>query len=315
MADIVLPATTTLERDDIAAASRDPWLVAMKRTLDPPGEARNDRAILAALAERLGVAAEYTGGRDDAAELRAMYERARRSAAGHGHALPSFDAFWAVGHHRYALPAPPPPFADFRRCPETSPLPTPSGRIELFSATIDGFGYDDCPGHPTWLAPTAWLGSTTGGATARHPIHLLSPQPGTRLHSQLDMGAVSAAAKVAGREPCVVSRADATARGITDGDVLRVWNDRGETHAGAVVSDDVLPGVALLATGAWYTPLDPARDGSPELHGNPNVLTHDVPTSQLAQATTAQSVLVQIERAPDDTPRPVPHALPAFVAE
>ncbi|GAA4779694.1 molybdopterin guanine dinucleotide-containing S/N-oxide reductase [Actinomycetospora chlora] len=308
MADVVLPATTTLERDDIAASSRDPWLVAMKRTLDPPGEARHDRAILTALAERLGIGAEYTVGRDDAAALRAMYEQARRSAAGHGHALPSFDAFWAVGHHRYDLPAPPPPFADFRRSPSRARLATPSGRIELFSATVDGFGYDDCPGHPTWLPPASWLGA----ATERHPIHLLSPQPGTRLHSQLDMGAVSAAAKVAGREPCVVSRADADARGITDGDVLRVWNDRGETHAGAVVSDDVVPGVALLATGAWYTPLDPSRDGSPELHGNPNVLTADVPTSRLAQATAAQSVLVQVERV-TSAPHRDPHALPAFV--
>jgi biotin/methionine sulfoxide reductase len=255
------------------------------------------------------VGRDYTGGRDDAQALRAMYEEARRSAAGHGQALPGFDAFWAVGHHRYDLPAPPPPFAAFRRSPQAARLATPSGRIELFSATVDGFGYDDCPGHPTWLPPTEWAGT----ASTRTPIHLLSPQPGTRLHSQLDMAGVSAASKIAGREPCVVSRRDAAERGITDGDVLRVWNERGETHAGAVVSDDVVPGVALLATGAWYSPLDPARDASPELHGNPNVLTRDVPASRLSQATTAQSVLVAIERADGDVPRPEPHALPAFV--
>ena len=310
MADIVLPATTTLERDDIAATSGDPWLVAMQRAVDPPGEARNDRTILAALAGRLGVAEDFTGGRDDAAALRAMYDDARRSAARHGHELPDFDAFWAVGHFRYDLPPPPPPYAEFRRAPDAAPLATPSGRIELFSATIDGFGYDDCPGHPTWLPPTEWAGTASTGA----PIHLLSPQPGTRLHSQLDMAGVSAASKVAGREPCVVSRDDAAARGIADGDVLRVWNARGETHVGAVVSDDVVPGVALLATGAWWTPLDPAQDDSAELHGNPNVLTRDVPTSRLAQATTAQSVLVQIARVAGTAPYRDPHALPAFAA-
>nr|WP_116706958.1 molybdopterin-dependent oxidoreductase [Actinomycetospora cinnamomea] len=308
MADVVLPATTTLERDDIAATSGDPWLVAMKGTVDPPGEARNDRTILAALAERLGVADAYTGGRDDAAALRAMYEEARRSAAGRGHPLPAFDAFWAHGHHRYDLPAPPPPLAAFRRSPADAPLGTPSGRIELFSATVDGFGYDDCPGHPTWLEPTEWAGT----ATARTPIHLLSPQPGTRLHSQLDMAGVSAASKIAGREPCVVSRRDAQERGVADGDVLRVWNARGETHVGAVVSDGVVPGVALLATGAWWTPLDPGADDSPELHGNPNVLTRDVPASRLSQATAAQSVLVAIERVAAPVPYRDPHAPPAF---
>ena len=309
MADVVLPATTTLERDDIGAASGDPWLVAMKRTVDPPGEARDDRWILTRLAERLGVDAEYTGGLDDAAALRAMYDDARRSAAAHGHDLPDFDTFWATGHHRYDLPPPPPPFAAFRRSPGDAPLATPSGRIELFSATIDGFGYDDCPGHPTWLTPTEW----SGAATARTPIHLLSPQPGTRLHSQLDMAGVSAESKIAGREPCVLGRRDAEERGIADGDVLRISNDRGETHVGAVVSDDVVPGVALLATGAWWTPLDPAQDDSPELHGNPNVLTRDVPASRLSQATTAQSVLVAIERAAGPPPFRDPHAPPAFV--
>jgi len=127
------------------------------------------------------------------------------------------------------------------------------------------------------------------------------------------MAGVSTESKIAGREPVALSRGDAAERGIADGDVVRIWNDRGETYAGAVVRDDVVSGVALLATGAWYTPLDPAGAG-PELHGNPNVLTADVPTSRLAQATTAQSVLVQIERVAtgDAAPHRDPHALPAF---
>ena len=126
------------------------------------------------------------------------------------------------------------------------------------------------------------------------------------------MGPVSTESKVAGREPCVVNAGDAAARGIADGDVLRLWNERGETFVGAVVSDDVVPGVALLATGAWYTPLDPAADDSPELHGNPNVLTRDVPASRLSQGTSAQSVLVQIARAEGPVPLRDPHAPPAW---
>ena len=306
MADIVLPATTTLERDDIAAGSLEPYVVAMKQALAPQGEARNDRQIFAALAERLGCWKDYTDGQDDDQALCAMYERARESAAEHGHVLPDFATFWERGYFRYDLPAAPPPFAAFRADPERDPLATASGRIELFSETVHGYGYAECPGHPVWIPAAEWLGAS---AARRFPIHLLSPQPASRLHSQLDMAAVSAESKIAGREPVVLSGADAAERGVVDGDVVRIWNDRGETYAGAVVRDDVLRGVALLATGAWYTPRDPGAAG-PELHGNPNVLTRNVPTSRLTQGATAQSVLVQVEKAPPDPPYRDPHGLP-----
>jgi biotin/methionine sulfoxide reductase len=306
MADIVLPATTTVERDDIAAGSLEPYVVAMKQAVAPQGQARNDRQIFAALAERLGCGKDYTEGQDDGQALRAMYERARESAAEHGHRLPDFATFWERGYYRYDLLAAPPPFAAFRADPEGAPLATASGRIELFSATVHGYGYAECPGHPVWIPAAEWLGAS---AVQRFPIHLLSPQPASRLHSQLDMAGVSTGSKVAGREPVVLSRDDAAARGVVDGDVVRIWNDRGETYAGAVVRDGVLPGVALLATGAWYTPRDPGS-GGPELHGNPNVLTRDVPASRLTQGATAQSVLVQVEKAPADAPFRDPHGLP-----
>lgn len=106
---------------------------------------------------------------------------------------------------------------------------------------------------------------------------------------------------------------DAEIRGIQDGDLIRVWNERGELYAGARLSADVMPGVALLATGAWYTPADPSVPGSPELHGNPNVLARDVGTSRLAQGATAQSLLVRIEKARPDVPWLDPHAPPAGV--
>ena len=75
-----------------------------------------------------------------------------------------------------------------------------------------------------------------------------------------------------------------------------MFNDRGATLAGAVVTDRVRPGVVVLPTGAWYDPADPAEPGSLEVHGNPNVLTRDVGTSTLAQGTSAHSCLVEVER-------------------
>ena len=89
---------------------------------------------------------------------------------------------------------------------------------------------------------------------------------------------------------------DAAARGIATGDVVRLFNARGACLAAAIVSDDVRPGVAQLATGAWYDPDDPAADTPLCVHGNPNVLTRDAGTSRLAQGCTGQLCRVEIER-------------------
>jgi len=88
----------------------------------------------------------------------------------------------------------------------------------------------------------------------------------------------------------------AGARGISNGDIVRLYNDRGACLAAAVVSEALRPGVVQLATGAWYDPDDPAAEKPLCVHGNPNVLTRDAGTSRLAQGCTGQLSLVEIER-------------------
>ena len=169
-------------------------------------------------------------------------------------------------------------------------MATPSGKIEIWSETIAGFGYDDCAPHPTWYAPPEWLGSADRGTR----LHLLGHQPTARLHSQLDHGAVSRDAKINGHEPVKINPQDAAARDIKDGDIVRLWNSRGSCLCGAIVSDVVMPGVLIVSTGAWFDPDPQAGIGCK--HGNPNVLTPDVGTSKLAQGFAAHSCLVNIER-------------------
>jgi biotin/methionine sulfoxide reductase len=296
-ADIVLPATTTLERNDIGRASNDAHIYAMHQAVAPVGEAKNDHDIFAGIAARLGFEERFTEGRNEMEWLRHLYDVFRQQAARERMELPDFDEFWEVGE--IELPVPDHErvlFGDFRNAPVENPLPTPSGRIEIFSDTIHGFGYDDCAGHPRWFEPAEWLG---GEQAKRHPLHLVSNQPGTRLHSQLDHGKTSVASKIQGREPVSIHPDDAAARGIADGDVVRLYNDRGACLAGARITDAVRPGVVILATGAWYDPHGPA---GLERHGNPNVLTLDKGTSKLAQGPSAHTTLVEMERAGDDVP-------------
>ncbi|MFN4155794.1 MAG: molybdopterin-dependent oxidoreductase [Paracoccaceae bacterium] len=296
-ADIVLPVTTSLERDDIAFANCEGHLVAMRRVFDPPGLAQDDYAIFTALAERMDTDADFTEGRSVDGWLRALYDTTRADWVDAGLSVPPFDQFWQDG--LIALPPPDAPgtmLEAFRRDPRAHPLGTPSGRIELFSQVIAGFDLADCPGHVCWQEPPEWLGAA---AAQTHPLHLLSDQPTRRLHSQLDHFDWSRAGKIAGREPVYIHPDDAAVRGITQGDVVLLSNNRGRCLAGAIVSDVVMPGVLRLATGAWYD-RDPGSDL--EKHGNPNVLTLDSGCSGLSQGCSAQTCLVQLSGPVTDPP-------------
>ncbi|MGH7046094.1 MAG: molybdopterin-dependent oxidoreductase [Stellaceae bacterium] len=291
-ADIVLPATTSLERNDIGCSPRDRFVIAMQQAISPVGEARNDFDILRALAGRLGVEEAFSEGRDETLWLRHLYETFRDRA--HSNLVPEFDAFWEKGWvelpragDEYVL------FADFRVDPQRHPLHTPSGRIELYSERIAGFGYDDCPPHPTWIEPAEWLGAAVA---ERFSLHLVSSQPRDKLHSQMDWGPVSTRGKIAGREALAINPADAQARGIAAGDVVRVFNARGACYAGTLVTDAVRPGVVRLSCGAWYDPESEA-DGAACAHGNANVLTRDHGTSRLSQGPSSATTLVEVERA------------------
>lgn len=292
-ADIVLPATTTLERNDLGGSSRDRFVFAMQRAIGPVAEARNDREIFCALAERAGFAERYTEGLDESGWLHRLYDVARAKNVTAGIEMPPFEVFWERGH--FELPRPSRDFVlfeEFRSDPEAHPLGTPSGRIEIYSGTIAGFNYDDCPPHPQWLPPAEWLGAA---AAATYPLHLITTQPPDKLHSQADFGSIARAAKRAGHERVRLSPDDANRRGLCDGVVARVFNARGACLATVEVDAALRAGVAIMSTGAWYDPAD-GGDRPLERHGNPNVLSLDRGTSKLTQGSSALSMLVEVER-------------------
>jgi biotin/methionine sulfoxide reductase len=308
-ADIVLPSTTTMERNDILATELSRYWIAMHQVVPPHAQARNDFDVFRELADRLGFGSEYHQDRDEMGWLRHMYDEALDLARRRGFDPPQFDAFWAGDVYEFPLPESEPTLlAGFRADPDAAPLGTPSGRIELFSETIAAFGYADCLPHPAWLEPAEWLG---GPVAERYPLHLLSNQPKNKLHSQLDHSSLSRSGKVAGREPIHMAPADAAARGLADGDVVRVFNDRGAFLAGVRVADHLLAGVVQVSTGSWYDPLEPGVPGSLEKHGNPNMVTLDAGTSRLTQCSMAQTCLVEIEKY-EDPPAVTAFDLPRF---
>ncbi len=285
-ADIVLPCTTPLERQDIAMTPKDPYVVAMDRAIDPVGEARDDHAIFCGIAGQMGVAEAFTDGRTAEEWLQWLWSTSRQRAAAQDIDLPDWGTLQRDGWCRVPEPdAPSVMLKDFRDDPVRNALATPSGRIELFSDTIAGFGYDDCPGHPAWLTPAEWLGEAGSGQ-----LHLISNQPKNKLHSQLDHGAVSQADRPKGHERVLMNTSDAAGRGLEEGQIVCLSNLRGECLAELRVSEGIRPGVLQMATGAWYTP-----QGRRCIKGNPNVLTLDKGTSRLAQGPIAHSCLVEVQ--------------------
>ncbi len=287
-ADIVFPATISLEREDIGYASLEHHMLWMSPATAVLGEARDDYDIFAALAERLGAGEVFTEGRTARAWLEHLYGQSRDRMSEAGQKLPEFSEFCQSpplhlgGRERKVL------LEAFRRDPVAAPLATPSGRIEIFSDAIAALGLDDCPGHPCWLPPAEWPSET---GLRPEQLHLLSDQPAHRLHSQLDSGAASQRSKKGGVEQVRLSAADAMRFGLAEGDTAVLSNERGQCLASVHIQDGLMAGTAILSTGAWYAPNQDGLDQS----GNPNVLTADVGTSKLAQGSSAQTCLIKIE--------------------
>jgi trimethylamine-N-oxide reductase (cytochrome c) len=297
-ADIVLPATTAFERNDIEQVGDYALssIMAMKKVIEPVFEARNDYDIFADIATRLGKGDAFTEGKSDMDWIRSFYEAAMTASRIKGMEMPTFDVFWksddplsfpiTSGGKSYIQ------HKDFRDDPLLNPLGTPSGRIEIYSNTIAKMRYDDCPPHPTWMEPIERL----GGPNAKYSLHIDSPHPKYRLHSQLCGTKLRAVYAIAGREPCLINPRDAAARGISDGDIVRVFNDRGQILAGAHITDTIRPGVIRVNEGGWFDPEDAREAGSLCRYGDVNNLTIGIGSSKLGQGSCGHTAIGELEK-------------------
>lgn len=299
-ADIVLPATTAYERNDIEMGGdySSRYVFPMHKVVDPIGESRNDFDICTDIADRLGYKSAYTEDRNEMQWLKSMYQGVLTGARAQRVALPPFDVFWNSGDY---VEFPVPDTAKkwvrheaFRKDPLLNPIGTPSGLIELYSKKIASFGYADCAGHAKWYEPVDWHKSKT---STKYPLALISSHPAKRLHSQLaNAPSLRKQYAVADREPILINTKDAHQRGIKSGDVVRVFNDLGQILAGADVTDDIMPGAVRICEGGWYDPAQPGVAGSLCKNGCVNLLVPDIPTSGLAMGNCGQSGIVEVEK-------------------
>jgi anaerobic dimethyl sulfoxide reductase subunit A len=273
-ADVLLPATTFWERNDVHTpwAGAGHYAIYMKQAIQPMYECRNDIDIFADLAQRVGIN-DY----NDRSEEEWLRELTRD-------AVGDFEAFAENGVARFAAPQDAVAFAAQIRDPEHHKFSTPSGKIEIYSMALaakpDPYGLGRISPIPTWIDPVS--------PEPRYPLMLCSPKSRARTHSI--HGNQPLLARV-DRDDVWMNPTDAKARGIVDGHQVRVFNDRGSTLLPVKVTSRIAPGVVSIKEGAWFTPDPEGRD----THGCANALTDD--RSAPCGATTYNTNLVEVERA------------------
>ncbi|MBD0787132.1 molybdopterin guanine dinucleotide-containing S/N-oxide reductase [Vibrio sp. Y2-5] len=295
-ADVVLPITTSFERNDLTMTGdySNQHLVPMKKVVEPEGESRNDFDVFADMSELLAPGGHdvYTEGKTEMEWLYGFYTAAQQGGRNARVAMPNFSKFWEDNeliemkwnekNAKFVR------HAAFREDPVLNPLGTPSGRIEIYSKTIESYNLKDCPPHPTWLAPDEYTGNAKDGE-----LQLMTAHAAHRLHSQFNYAAIREQYAIADREPIWIHPQDAAERGIKTGDLVRAFNQRGQVLVGAEVTDRIKQGSVCIHEGAW-----PDFDKQTGLckNGGCNVLTLDIPTSRLANGCAANSALVRIEK-------------------
>lgn len=301
-ADIVLPACTFLEHNDISVIGTYSCdgIVGMHQAIKPQYESKPDYWIWSQVAKKLGLEKQYTEGRTEMQWIEKIYNDSRELGKVLEVNLPTFEEFWKKGYVMYDVPQKARDFvsfADFRSDPKTYSLNTESGLIQLFSPKIAGYKYDDCKGHPSYFQPTEGTATTT----KEYPLAYMAPKGRYRMHSQLDCVNNRQRGKIEDREPVWINPKDAAARKIASGDVVMVKGRRGAILAGAIVTERVRPGVIAVQHGAWFDPQNTAQ-GRIDVEGNSNSLTMDKPTSKLARGNVSSTGIVEVTKWTEELP-------------
>lgn len=272
-ADILLPVSTFMERNDIALGGVPPAYGYVNKVIEPLYESRSPLEICRGLAERLGISV-YSGKTEDE-WLREMLKDSY---------VPDYDTFKKKAVYRVERSEPRVAFKEQIEDPENNPFPTPSGKIEIYSQRLADMNNPEIPPIPKYVE--TWE-SRNDPLAARYPLQLITTHFKRRTHTQFDRVPWL---RELGVQAISINSVDAEARGINDGDDVKVFNDRGEIIIPAQVTERIMPGVVDLPQGSWYSPDEKGVDGG----GCANVLTRD--QASPGGAFPFNTALVQIEK-------------------
>jgi anaerobic dimethyl sulfoxide reductase subunit A len=273
-ADIVLPTTTFLERNDLVAGGDPPYYGYMNKAIEPIGECKSHLEIAMELAKRLGVADYFNKSEEE--WLKECFERSK---------LPvDYETFKKKGNFKVKLPKPYVAFREQIEDPTNNPFRTPSGKIEIYSERLAELNDSKLPPIPKYIE--TWE-NRNDPLIQRYPLQLITTHCRRRAHSQNET--LPWLRELVPQE-LEINIADAEVRGIKTGDLVRAFNERGQVIMPARVSKRIISGVVNIPQGAWYNPDNHGADRG----GNPNVLSKDEPSP--CGAFVSNTALVQVER-------------------
>jgi anaerobic dimethyl sulfoxide reductase subunit A len=279
-ADILLPVTTHWERNDFTRPwLSGPYFLYLNKVIEPLYEARNDRDIYRDLAIRLDI--EQPG--FDLPEEECV-QQWMGFMGDMTEETTNFEGFKEAGVSKIKLDGPQVCFEQQIEDPETNPFPTPSGKIEIYCQRIADLNNPDIPPIPKYI--DTWEGPGDPLAQ-KYPLQLITIHEKTRAHSCFDNSPLLNELET---QKLWISTSDAQSRGISNGDLVAVYNGRGKTIVPAYVTGRIMPGVVSLGEGAWYKPDENGRDRA----GSPNILTRDL--NSPGGAFASNTSLVQVER-------------------
>jgi len=305
MADIILPVNTKLEEDDIACdifSGQYNLLFPEHKCIEPIGESYSDYEIVCKIAERLGLLEKYTGGKSIPELIKYGWETSRCED------LISWEELNEKGY--YVVPTAdgwediPAGFYNFYKDPEKYPLSTPTGKLE-FEATglLEHFPSDlERPPVPKWIAKGISHEETIGTERSKkYPLLVCSNHPRWGVHSQHDdmswLREIETC-KVKGPDgyqyhPVWLHPSEAEKRGIKQGDIVSIYNERGTVLGGAYITERIMPGVVYTDHGAKWDPIVP---GEIDRGGAINTIVPRNTTSKNAVGHAVSGFLVEVER-------------------
>ncbi|MDR2227176.1 MAG: molybdopterin-dependent oxidoreductase [Providencia sp.] len=291
-ADILLPDCTASEQMDFCldgAASNMGYVIFASQAIEPRFESKTVYEMCTEIARRMGVEDKFTEGRTQEEWLRHLYEISREKLP----ELPDFETFQQQGIYKKMNPqGHVVAHKAFREDPIANPLNTPSGKIEIYSDRLADIA-------KTWTLEEGDLISAIpmyspgfesheDKLTEQYPLQLSGFHYKSRVHSTYGNVDVIKAACL---QEMWINPIDAARRNIKNGDMVRIFNDRGEVHINAKVTPRIIPGVVAMGEGAWYAPDENKIDHG----GSLNVLTTQRP-SPLAKGNPQHSNLVEVAR-------------------
>lgn len=298
--DIILPSVTPVEQDDLVRQGYQvdqSSIVISRKAIEPLFEARTQYDICNALAGKIGeklgqpdFQQRYNEGRTQLDWVKHLYSECRKLKP----ELPEdFEEASKIGWFKWYPPEHFVALQSFREDPVANPLKTPSGKIEIFSTKINDLGktWQFEPGetvHPLPVFENTWDGPVDETSRAKYPFQLIGHHYKGRVHSSF-VG-LPWLERVAPQMLWMNDR-DALDRGIRQGDIVEVFNDRGRVQIPVKVTPRIMPGVLSMPQGAWYKP----TSGGVDTGGCINTLTKYKPTP-LAKGNPQHTNRVEIRK-------------------